>query len=149
MKKQKAVKAKAVKAKPKVKSNLSPAEENILKGLKAEEQEVLRAKKQKDSEEEISYEPTLNVGDMIEIKFETEDFEPTEGGSEIIRGKVLGIYDNGPVPDIDEEVEGTPNDPAILLEIYTADKNDKWKPTEKLTGLKMSELKRGTISYKE
>jgi len=142
MKKQKA--AKTAKAKPKV----TKEEESILKGLKAEEQEVLRSKKQKDYEEEISYEPTVNVGDLIEIKFETEDFEPTEGGNEIVRGKVLGIYDNGPVPDVDDEVEGTPQDPAIQFEIYT-ETNGKWKPTEKLTAYKMSELKRATISYKE
>jgi hypothetical protein len=139
MKKQKAVNAKA---------KLTEPEEDILHGLKAEEQEVLKAKKQKDYEEEISYEPTVSVGDLIEITFETEDFEPTEGGLEIVRGKVLGIYDNGMVPDIDDEVEGTPNDPAILFEIYS-ETNGKWKPTEKLTAYKMSELKRATISYKE
>ncbi|MDP1695788.1 MAG: hypothetical protein Q8L29_02670 [archaeon] len=135
-------------AKP-AKKKLTQAEEDIFKGLKAEEKEVLKAKKQKDYNEGSSYEPTVNTGDLIEIEFDTEDFEPTEGGREIIRGKVLGIYDNGMVPDIDEEVEGTTQDPAILLEIYTADKNDRWKSTEKLTAYKMSELKRATISYKE
>jgi len=62
---------------------------------------------------------------------------------------VLGIYDNGYVPDIDEEVEGTTQDPAILLEVYTAGKNDEWKPTGEFVGYKMSELKRALISYKE
>lgn len=136
------------KAKP-AKKKLTKVEADLLKGLKIEEQELLKAKKQKENDEELSYEPTLNKGDLIEIQFETEDFEPTEGGKEIIRGKVLGIYYSGFVPDIDEEVEATENDPAILLEIYTADKNDKWKSTENLAGYKMSELKRGTISYKE
>lgn len=132
-----------------VKKKLTQSEEELLKGLKAEEKEVLKAKKQKDYDEGSSYEPTVNTGDLIEIEFDTEDFEPTEGGREIIRGKVLGIYNNGFVPDIDEEVEGTTQDPAIQLEIYTADKNDKWKATGKLMGYKMSELKRATISYKE
>lgn len=131
-----------------VKKKLSEAEKSLLKELKTEEKEVLRSKKQKENEEEISYEPTVNIGDLIEIKFDEEELEPIEGISETVRGKVLNIYYDKPVPDIDEEVEGTHSNPAVLLEIYTV-VNDKWKPTGKLIAYKMSDLKRAIISYKE
>lgn len=57
-------------------------------------------------------------------------------------GKVVSLHTDGPVPDIEAEVEGTEDEPAAKIQVYEkggAD-GDGWKPTEKHVGHKVSTL---------
>lgn len=89
------------------------------------------------------YEPTLAIGDMIEIAFDTN---PTAKNK--LRGKVLEFYEDRKVPGIGGKIKGTPADPAVKIQLYK-EKNGKWMPTKEIKGYKMSELKRKIGSYKE
>lgn len=77
----------------------------------------------------------VSVGDYIEIDFD-------DGPSErVLRGKIVEMYSDRAVPDVDEIVSGTPQDPALKVEIYTKI-GDEWMSTGKFVGMKMSQLQR-------
>ena len=86
----------------------------------------------------------VTPGQYIEANFESFDKNKM-----ILRGKVIEMFSNRAVPDIDEMVVGTPQDPALLIEIYEEMEDGRWRPTGKLTGLKMSELQRGVQVFNQ
>ncbi|MBS3090092.1 hypothetical protein J4461_04430 [Candidatus Pacearchaeota archaeon] len=86
--------------------------------------------------------PNLAVGDMIELQFANAG-----SGSSLVHAKVEGIYVNRAIPDIDETIIGTRNNPGIKFQIFHVE-GDEWKQTEKCFGLTMNRVKRTIVGYK-
>ncbi len=84
----------------------------------------------------MAYKLDLTQGDIIEIRRELN-----KNTNEIIPARVVEIVTNRPVPDVDEEVIGTEDDPAVKIEIFSND-NGVLTPTGKFAAYKSSELKR-------
>ncbi|MDP3882268.1 MAG: hypothetical protein Q8Q31_05315 [Nanoarchaeota archaeon] len=91
-----------------------------------------------------SQEIIATPGQYIEVNFESLD-----KNKRILRGKVIEMYSDRAVPEIDNEVVGTSEDPALLIEIYEEMSNGKWNPTGKLIGMKMSEIQRRVQVFNE
>ena len=57
-------------------------------------------------------------------------------------GKVVSLHTDGPVPDVEGDLEGTEEEPAAKIQVYekSEDSESGWKPTDKHVGHKVSTL---------
>jgi hypothetical protein len=55
-------------------------------------------------------------------------------------GRVKSIHTDGKVPNVQEDVEGTEDDPAARVRVYHKHEDGKFRPTQKFMGHKMKSL---------
>jgi hypothetical protein len=96
-----------------------------------------------DPEEESKESPEEEDAEIDEGDFVTWDTDEDDDTDGI--GEVVSVHDDGLVPDVDnadDEVEGTPDEPAARVRVYALDDNNTISPTDTYFALYLDDLEK-------
>ena len=84
-----------------------------------------------------------NKNEMHKAGFSTGDFVQWDSSGGTARGKVTRVVTRGKisVPNSSVSVDGTEEDPAVVIEVYRQDANGQWRPSGVKVGHKMKSLR--------